>query len=231
MATHNKEVGENLVEQLSSRKGNMPRKRPSMHERKISQSNSENSNQDSESNIGMTSFKAPVMSKEKDKSLYELIEYLWNNADEEKEIVWLLLYIAAIEDDEYITGFIRQRTKNFIWYYYPRGLKQPPYEVVINDLRILNETLNYSLKLRSLSLIEYILKGAEDLFINGSITEEQILPLLINQADDTCQKILKFIVTKDVIIVNDGSLKLDDSLVENYHENEEIIYGSLGESK
>ena len=108
---------------------------------------------------------------------------------------------------------------------------EAPYDIVINDLRILNETMNYSLKLRSVSLIEYILKGAEDLFINASITEEQLLPLLINQNDEICQKILKFIVTKDVIIVNDGSLKLEDSLIENYQENEEIMYGSLGDSK
>ena len=80
-------------------------------------------------------------------------------------------------------------------------------------------------------MIEYILKGAEDLFINASITEEQLLPLLINQNDEICQKILKFIVTKDVITVNDGSLKLEDSLIENYQENEEIMYGSLGDSK
>lgn len=91
--------------------------------------------------------------------------------------------------------------------------------------------MNYSLKLRSLSLIEYILKGAEDLFINASITEEQLLPLLINQNDETCQKILKFIVTKDVIIVNDGSLKLDDSLIENYHEHDEYADPSLADSK
>ena len=209
----------------------MPRKRPSMHERKNSQLNSENLNYNSESNVEIASLKDPTMNTEKDKNLYELIEYLWNNVDENKVIVWLLLYIAAIEDDKLITSFTKQRTNNFAWYYYPNGIKQHPSDIVINDLRILNETLNYSLKLRSLSLIEYILKGAEELYINGSVTEEQLLPLLINQSDDACQKILKFIVTKDVIIVNDGSLKLDDSLVENYNENEEIIYDSLGESK
>ena len=220
-----------MVDHLSSRKGGMPRKRPSMHERKNSQLNSENLNYNSESNVEIASLKDPTMNTEKDKNLYELIEYLWNNVDENKVIVWLLLYIAAIEDDKLITSFTKQRTNNFAWYYYPNGIKQHPSDIVINDLRILNETLNYSLKLRSLSLIEYILKGAEELYINGSVTEEQLLPLLINQSDDACQKILKFIVTKDVIIVNDGSLKLDDSLVENYNENEEIIYDSLGESK
>ena len=46
---------------------------------------------------------SPDMSKNKDKSLYELIEYLCTNVEEENGILWLLMFIAAIENDEYIT--------------------------------------------------------------------------------------------------------------------------------
>ena len=164
------------------------------------------------------------MSKNKDKSLYELIEYLCTNVEEENGILWLLMFIAAIENDEYITTFIKQRTSNFTGHFYPRGIKEHPYDIVINDLRILNETFNYSLKLRSMNLIEYVLKGAEDLFINASVSEVQLLPLLINQYDEINQQILQFLVTKDVILVNDGSLKLDETTNESIPEdNEEVL--------
>ena len=145
------------------------------------------------------------------------------NVEEENGILWLLMFIAAIENDEYITTFIKQRTDNFSGYFYPRGIKEHPYDIVINDLRILNATFNYSIKLRSINLIEYVLKGAEDLFINVSVSEEQLLPLLINQYDEINQQILKFIVTKDVILVNDGSLKYENSVTENVPEDHDEV--------
>ena len=145
------------------------------------------------------------------------------NVEEENGILWLLMFIAAIENDEYITTFIKQRTDNFSGYFYLRGIKEHPYDIVINDLRILNATFNYSIKLRSINLIEYVLKGAEDLFINVSVSEEQLLPLLINQYDEINQQILKFIVTKDVILVNDGSLKYENSVTENVPEDHDEV--------
>ena len=72
-----------------------------------------------------------------------------------------------------------------------------------------------------MNLIEYVLKGAEDLFINASVSEVQLLPLLINQYDETNQQILKFLVKKDVVIVNDGSLKLDQTITEELSKDNE----------
>lgn len=193
------------------------------HSRQRSQSFLLEPQDNSQSNVGVSSVKSPIMNKNKDKSLYELIEYLCMNLDQETGILCLLMFIAAIENDDYITTFIRQRTDNFSGYYYPRGIREHPYDIVTNDLRILNATFNYSLKLRSMNLLEYVLKGAEDLFINASVSEDQLLPLLINQYDEVNQQILKFIVTKDVILVNDGSLKFENSVTENNPEDQDEV--------
>ena len=157
---------------------------------------------------------SPVRFKNlKDPSFNELIEYLWiKYAEEESGVIYLLIFISAIETNPEVTQYIREWTKHFVWYYYPRGFKENPYDVVISDLRILNEAFVYSLKLRGLALIEYILNSCENLYINPSITEKHISPLLIDHEEENVQKILKFMVTKDVIIVNDGSLKLEESM-------------------
>ena len=56
--------------------------------------------------------------------------------------------------------------------------------------------------------------------------------MLIDQADENVQKILKFIVTKDIIIVNDGSLKLEEYVGEDQNENEdEIVIRSISNQK
>ena len=139
--------------------------------------------------------------------------FLWAKYTEgESSVIYLLIFISGVETDPEVIQYIRKWTKDFQWYYYPRGFEENPNEVVVNDLRILNEAFIYSLKLRSLSLIEYILNSCENLYINPSLTESHISPLLIDHEDENVQKILKFIVTKDVIIVNDGSLKLAESL-------------------
>ena len=139
--------------------------------------------------------------------------FLWAKYTEgESSVIYLLIFISGVETDQQVIQYIRKWTKDFQWYYYPRGFKENPNEVVINDLRVLNEAFIYSLKLRSLALIEYILNSCENLYINPSLTESHISPLLIDHEDKNVQKILKLIVTKDVIIVNDGSLKLAESL-------------------
>ena len=128
---------------------------------------------------------------------------------------------------------IRDRTHNFVCYYYPRGFNENTYEIIINDLRILNEAFAYSLKLKSLALIEYILNSWEKLYISPSINEKQISPLLIEHTDENVQQILRFIVTKDIIIVNDGSLKLEESMIEDEksEKDNEIMFISTNQSK
>ena len=202
----NKDIGENLIEHLSSRKDIVHR---------INSLDSQKSPNGSTRPFGMK--------PGADKSLNDLIEYLWNNIRGERGVTWLLIFISATENDFEITNFIREKTNNFAWSYYPKGFKEDPYDVVINDLRILNETLSYALRLRSLTLIEYILNSSENLYINASLSEIQLRPLLIDQDDENVQKILKFIVTKDIIIVNDGSLKLEESNDEEQNDDELMI--------
>ena len=52
------------------------------------------------------------------------------------------------------------------------------------------------------------------------LQKNNISPLLVDHSDENIQNILKFIVTKDIIIVNDGSLKLEESL--NYNSDSEM---------
>ena len=147
-------------------------------------------------------------------------------------MIYLLIFISAIETNPEVTQYIREWTKHFVWYYYPRGFKENPYDVVISDLRILNEAFVYSLKLRSLALIEYILNSCENLYINPSITEKHISPLLIDHEEENVQKILKFMVTKDVIIVNDGSLKLEESMdIDSESDKSNDMFVSTNQSK
>lgn len=136
-----------------------------------------------------------------DHSLGDLIIYLWDKYTEENGVIYLLIFISAIEPEKEIMEYIRECTNNFKWFYYPHGFKEDPYEIVINDFRIVNEAFAYGLKLRSLALIEYILNSWEKIYVNPSINEKQIIPLLIEYKDENVQKILKFIVTKDIIIV------------------------------
>lgn len=145
----------------------------------------------------------------------------------------MLIFISAIEPEKDITEYIREWTNNFKWFYYPRGFKEDPYEVVINDLRILNEAFIYSLRLRSLALIEYILNSCQNLYINPSVTEKHISPLLVDHEDENVQKILRFIVTKDIIIVNDGSLKLEESFeeVSDLDKSNDMMFVSTDRSK
>ena len=136
----NKDVGENIIEHLSSRKDSVHR----LNSSKLVSPKSPNEMElHLNSRLGV------------DKNLNDLIEFLWNNISGERGVICLLIFISATESDNEITNFIRERTNSFAWHYYPKGFKEDPYEVIINDLRILNETFSYALRLRSLTLIEY----------------------------------------------------------------------------
>ena len=71
------------------------------------------------------------------------------------------------------------------------------------------------------------------LYISPSINEKQISPLLIEHTDENVQQILRFIVTKDIIIVNDGSLKLEEFMIEDEksEKDNEIMFISTNQSK
>lgn len=165
-------------------------------------------------------------------SLGDLIEYLCEKYTEEAGVIYLLIFISAIEVEGDITRYIRQYTNNFEWYYYPKGFNEDPYDLIINDLRILNEAFSYSIKLRSLALIEYIMNSWEKLYINPSISEVQIIPLLLDHNDENVQNILRYIVTKDIIMVNDGSLKLEEFIDKlDKSENTAEMFASSNHSK
>ena len=165
-------------------------------------------------------------------SLGDLIEYLWEKYIEENGVIYLLIFIAGIEPEKEIMEYIKETTNNYVWYYYPRGFTEDPYDIIINDMRILNEAFSYALKLRSMALIEYILNSWEKHYINPSISEEQIVPLLIDHTEENSQNILKFIVTKDIIIVNDGSLKLEENISKvNKSEDTNKMFISSSHSK
>ena len=57
--------------------------------------------------------------------------------------------------------------------------------------------------------------------------------MLVDHEDENIQKILRFIVTKDIIIVNDGSLKLEESFEDNsdLDKSNDMMFVSTDRSK
>ena len=113
------------------------------------------------------------------------------------------MFIAAVEDDADLTKVIRERTKDFKGYEYDLLKKEDPFFILTRDLNILDRAFQYALETRNITLIRYILEGAEKCFINASIHDNQILMLLENIKDETNQEILRLLTTKDIILLNE----------------------------
>ena len=129
----------------------------------------------------------------KDQALKEIIEFLWCNVKEDRSILYLLIFVCAIEQDDIVTKFIKEKTDNFEGYDFPEVSQDDPTEIVIKDPIILNKTFSYGLSLRSLKLLNYIFDGAQILYLNPWITEDQILNLIYHQEDQNIQNILRLL--------------------------------------
>lgn len=117
--------------------------------------------------------------------LLEILDLLVLNIIEENKILSLLIYIAAIEDDEELTNLIKQKTDNFEGYLTQESaFGNTPLGMVTSDARILNSSFSYAIKIRSINVIEYILDGADRYFLNPSIDDDLILELITQQKDE-----------------------------------------------
>lgn len=133
------------------------------------------------------------------------------NVMDDKSILYLLIFVWAIEQDDEVTRFIKDKTDNFEGYDFPEVSQDDPTEIVVKDPMILNKTFTYALNLRSLKLLQYIFDGAQKLFLSPSVTEDQILELIVNQNDLNVQSILRMIWKKDIILVNEPPQQIDSS--------------------
>lgn len=137
-----------------------------------------------------------------------------NSIDYDDKIKFVLVYIAGIECDEEITNQVIASTNNFkSWPEF--DLKQySAFNLVTQDkeLMILNKSFTYALDTRNTAMVEYILNGAEKLFINASINDDQILDLLEDLDDKTNQKILRMLCERDIILLNEDRVADDVDL-------------------
>ena len=161
-----------------------------------------------------TSFLPDINNKSlhiKDQALREIIEYLWMNVVEDKSVLYLLIFVWAIEQDEEVTRFIKDKTDNFEGYDFPEVSQDDPSEIVVKDPIVLNKTFSYALNLRSYKLLQYIFDGSQKLFLSPWITEDQIVDLIFNQSDPNVQSILKLLWKKDITLVNEAPQQIDSS--------------------
>ncbi|CAI2387331.1 unnamed protein product [Moneuplotes crassus] len=149
-----------------------------------------------------------------DEELEEYIDFLVLTLDENRDILYLLMFIAAIEDDEKLTISIKEKTDNFEGYNTPENQNDLNNlaELLTNDPLILNRAFIHAINLRSIPIIEYIIKGAENLYLNPSIDDAHILKLVEDYKDPKCIQILKLICIKEITLINDEEITLDLSM-------------------
>jgi len=78
------------------------------------------------------------------------------------------MLVAAIENNEELTHSIKEKTNNFEGYITPEGSNEVMsiVDMFTSDTLILNRAFGHALNLKSVSIIEYIIEGAETYFMN-----------------------------------------------------------------
>lgn len=113
--------------------------------------------------------------------LNDTLDYLALNIADNKDVLFLLIFVAAIEGNEELTKTIKEKTNNF------EGYDRTPEEenklqnlvdLITEDPDILNRAFAHALKIKSITLMEYIIEGAENYFINPCVDDNQILKLV-----------------------------------------------------
>ena len=96
------------------------------------------------------------------------------------------MYIAGIENNKEIENFILSCTNNFALYPEFNISNRSAFDMVTADknLTVLNKSVRYAIETRNETLLQYILNGADKLFLNASIRDEQILNILDDLNDE-----------------------------------------------
>ena len=82
-------------------------------------------------------------------------------------------------------------------------IRVDPFDIFTRNTNILDKALNYAINEVNIGLIMYILEGAEERFLNASIQDEQILCLLEDINEESHQQIIRYLVKKDITLLNE----------------------------
>jgi len=127
-------------------------------------------------------------------NLMKTIVALSKNLDRNGKILYTLMFIAAVENRDDVTRLVKTLTNNFKDYDNQNYVQtMTPFEMATKDLKILNNAFDFSLKNRNVALLKYILEGAEKLYLNASICDEQILNLMDDLHNKTNKEILRYL--------------------------------------
>lgn len=138
------------------------------------------------------------------KRITRLVDTLAGRMPDDKDILSLLMYIAGIENNPDIAQAIRAATDNFAGYGAPeKQVDDDLFAMITEDPHIIDNAFDHALKNRSLSVLEYILEGADKVFINATINDDQILSLIEGLDEVNNQRILKYLPSKDITLENE----------------------------
>ena len=141
---------------------------------------------------------------------------------EDSSILYLLIFIWAVEQDEEITTFVKENTDNFEGYNISEDDLNDLSEIVIRDPIILNRTFSYWLNKRNIEMLKYVIDGSKNMFLMPWVTENQIIELILNLKDPRVEDALKYLWTIDVTLINNPSTSSYDVHHENTNDNIDI---------
>ena len=127
------------------------------------------------------------------RSILSILEMLCSNIKSDNLVIYFLIFVAGMERKEDITNIIRSHTDNFTLYSKTITEDEDPFEMISNDLSIVDKAFKHGLDIKSLVLIKYILESADKNYINATINDNQILRLIQDLEHDESKAILKYI--------------------------------------
>jgi hypothetical protein len=120
------------------------------------------------------------------KNIGEIVKNLCLSTRQDKSILYFLIYVAGVECDDELTIMIKNATDNYEGYEHPELINHDPFDIITEDLSILDRSFKHALEIKSLVLIEYILNGADKLYLNAVINDDDVLKLIENLDDSDC---------------------------------------------
>jgi hypothetical protein len=111
------------------------------------------------------SVKDNCMQKPEKLALEDIFDYLSLNLVEDQSTLYLLIFVAAVENNETVVKLIKEKTDNFEGYDNPETNKDDLVGILTGDPRILENSFSLAIKFKSLVMVKYILEGAADYFL------------------------------------------------------------------
>jgi hypothetical protein len=136
-------------------------------------------------------------------SIKRMIISLSDGLNNDKRIIYFLIFIAAMEDNDFITSLVKEKTGNYEGYEHSEQLADNPFEMLEKDQNILDYAFKYALQKSNISMILYILDGADKSFLNCTIRDENILQFLYDLTDNTNVEILRLLASRELTLLND----------------------------